>query len=206
MIEWACDHFILWKIFKQISVRAVVRRGLTSNSVMPSNRSMQALGELLGGDGGGAQQPSSGPTTVTSDEEADAARACLLARLLTIQEARLAAEDGGEKVVALMAPLVAGLMVTTILSFADATGAGAESLRLMVPSARMLAVRCLLNVVFEVLTDLFKNGVFWRVFAVLPARVHPVLSFCDVVQGASAMGLSAGYVLIGVALAALLRG
>ena len=33
----------------------------------------------------------------------------------------------------------------------------------------------------EVATDLLKNALFWRVFGVLPARVHPVLGVSDVV-------------------------
>ncbi len=97
--------------------------------------------------------------------------------------------------------LVAGLSVELVLSVANTTGQDANALQAVAPSSDTLAQRCLLNVLFEMLTDGCKNIIFWRVFKVLPARVNPNLRVFDKAFLANMVVCAAGMILTGVAMA-----
>jgi hypothetical protein len=187
-LECVADALALLKTTKNIGKSDLVKRCCCkSGQVVPADEAAQQL-------------------AVVATEDDNAAFAHRLARDLKRQEVRLSAEDVGEKLVALLGPLVAGLATTLFLAPAEAETAGpnsmdVEALRAVAPSAAFLAARSLLNVAFEVATDVLKNVAVWRAFHVLPARVHTVLGVTDVVFFSALTGSSAGAVIAGVWLA-----
>ena len=147
---------------------------------------------------------------------------------MKFHEHRLSAEDLGQKISVMLSPLFmwAGIMI--YIYHAEATAPGpasqvsyttensttaenstaisrleiAESMRDLTPPADILALRCLLMVLFEVFTDVVKNVALERAFGLNFARVHIEVPVNNALLLAGNALAVLGSVIAGVAMAA----
>jgi hypothetical protein len=86
-----------------------------------------------------------------------------------LQEAHLEAEDFSDKIVVIIAPLIV-CGVRYIMG------------SLLGISYEIIFLRVIITLAIEILTDVWKNGVFWYIFGILPTRIRILPLPIDLVE------------------------
>ena len=229
LCEWVCDHAFLHIVF----LRHKMLHKMHQRDKTNEGKEMQASSELkvlddvgdgVGGKcstggavGGGVCVPGTGTVTKPGDDEGVTRRMrpknergsfiaskedAELSRTLRHEEFRLSAGDQGEKVVALLAPFIGGVAVRVACAF-EAKHYPHHLIINSVSSWGELVLRAALNVVFEVLTDVWKSSVFSRCYGVNPGAVRRRLVWIDVALMAFISGASTAIYCMGATLSVM---
>mmetsp|Transcript_28452 Transcript_28452/g.90634 ORF Transcript_28452/g.90634 Transcript_28452/m.90634 type:complete len:495 (-) Transcript_28452:1287-2771(-) len=196
------DYIVLWKALKGGGVKQALDRKLSTGFQRLQSQGSQSVADALAPMEEDSTPSKGAPTPSSQEGDVRGAGRTLDPAVRRMQETLFAYKDFADKITALLAPILGGLLAEVVLGYSEEVlGEDVTHMRDLLPGWPAIGLRVAINMVTEATTDVSKNAIFWRAFQLLPATCHLVLPR-PLVALVSSMTLSTfGLVLAGSALA-----